>query len=461
MITREVIDKILRSALSKGADFADVYLEEKATNIITAEDGKIETVSSGSTIGAGIRAISGDAVGFSSIDSIDEASMIEAAGIAAKIAKDAKTQGVSLKAPTGLKRFADKSTFVDKARIDEKADKLKAASRAAWGLDGRIKQVTVSYADQVKSFWLADSNGTWVSDARPSTRLAVHIVAAEGASVQTGYEGPGALEGFEFFNSFEPEEIAQKAARRALAMLAAKPAPTGEMPVLLEEGYGGVLLHEACGHGLEADLVLKSASVFAGKIGQQVASSVVTAVDDPTIPGWWGSYGCDDEGVQSRKNVLIENGVLAKYLHSRETARKMAQEPTGNGRRQSYRHIPIPRMSNTYIAPGQTAFDDMVASIDFGFYAKALGGGQVNTVNGDFVFGVDEGYMIEKGRITHAVRGATLIGNGLNVLMDVEAVGKNLSAKPGFCGKDGQSVPVTTGQPAIKIRRMTIGGTSL
>lgn len=461
MIAREEVEKTLARALVRGADFADIFIEKKTGNSIIVEDGKLEAINSGLTIGAGIRVISGEAIGFASVDSIDTEALLEAAGIASAIATEANPRPAQIAIPHEPRKMGTHSPPEQTADIAQKAEKAKIASKAAWGTDKRIRQVSVGYSDSERTICVADSHGGWICETSSATRLAVSIVAAEGNIVQTGHESPGNRQGFEFFEDNNPETTALTAANRALKMLDAKPAPTGAMPVVLNEGYGGVLLHEACGHGMEADLALKGASVFAGKVGSQVASTLVTAIDDPTLTDWWGSYLCDDEGTLAEKNTLIKDGIMMKYMHSRETARKMGEKTTGNGRRQSFRHLPIPRMSNTYIAPGKTPLEQMIRAIDYGFYAKALGGGQVNTINGDFVFAVAEGYMIEKGKITHPVRGATLIGNGAQALMAVEAVGSHLDAKAGMCGKDGQSVPVTTGQPAVMIAKLTVGGTSI
>lgn len=459
MINIEVVEGILNIALAQGARFADLYAESKSSTSIVAENHEIEIINTGTVSGTGIRILAGEAAGFASIDSLEARELKSAAETARAVVNSPAIQkAVCFQENRGIR--PDRRT-TESASINQKTDLVRKASEAGWARDRRIRQVSVGYVDQTKKVLVADSKGNWAEDEFSATRLTVSVVAADGPAVQTGHEGPGRLQGFEFFKQIDPTEVAILAADRALKMLEAKAAPTGEMPVVLEEGYGGVLLHEACGHGLEADLVIKESSVFGDRIGTKVASSEVTAIDDPTIESWWGSYSFDDEGVPARRNVLIEDGILCKYIQSRETARKTGAEPTGNGRRQSFRHLPIPRMSNTFIAPGKSSVDEMIASVKRGLYAKALGGGQVNTANGDFVFGVSEGYMIENGKIGRPVKGATLIGNGLQVLLDVAAVGVRLVAKPGFCGKDGQSVPVTTGQPAILVSRMTVGGTAL
>jgi TldD protein len=286
-------------------------------------------------------------------------------------------------------------------------------------------------------------------------------VAGRNGVIQVGQEAPGALSGPDFYLKHDPAASAITAARRALTMLDAGPSPTGKMTVVVNSGTGGVLLHEACGHGLEIDHVHKGASLYRGKVGQPVASEVVTASDNPTLPGQWGSYEYDDEGTPSQHTLIIEKGVLKEFLYDRHEAMKDGRESTGNGRRQSFRYAPVPRMSNTYIEPGGTDPADIIASTKSGLYAKKMGGGQVDPVTGDYVFGVSEGYLIEDGKIAAPVRGATLIGNGPRTLELIDAVGNDLSFEEGTCGKDGQGVPVTTGGPTFRITELTVGGTEI
>jgi len=321
--------------------------------------------------------------------------------------------------------------------------------------------VLVSYADSTRKVLIANSEGLVAADECILTRISVQVVARKGDIIQTGYESPGAQMGFEFFDRHSPEDAARIAAERALLMLEAKPAPTGRMPVVLEAGFGGVLFHEACGHGLEADLVQKDASVYRGRRGERVASRLVTAIDDATIAHGWGSFRFDDEGIDAQKTVLIEEGILRGYLHNRLTALREGVLPTGNWRRQSYGFLPLPRMSNTFIASGEASLEEMIGSVERGLYAKALGGGEVDPATGDFVFAVSEGYLIEKGKIAHPVRGAILIGNGPQVLEKIDLIGKGLDFKPGMCGKEEQEVPVSTGQPPLRISELTVGGTEI
>jgi TldD protein len=336
---------------------------------------------------------------------------------------------------------------------------LREADETARGLDPSVRQVTGSYGDSVLKVLIASSDGTWVEDRRHRLRLIVNVVAARDGVMQTGFEGPAGLGGIELLKRHPPAQTARIAAEQAVTMLDGVPAPAGEMPVVLGPGGGGVLFHEACGHGLEADTVGKEASVYRGRLGETLASSLVTGVDDSTIPREWGSFSFDDEGTPAQRTVLFEEGVLGSYLYDRYWGRQDGAEPTANGRRQSYAHLPIPRMTNTSILPGEADPQAVIADTQRGLYAKKLGGGQVNPATGDFVFGVAEGYLIEDGKVTGPVRGANLIGNGMTILGAVDAVASDFEARPGTCGKDGQGVPVTTGSPTLRIARMTVGGT--
>jgi TldD protein len=307
---------------------------------------------------------------------------------------------------------------------------------------------------------VANSDGLYARDDQVRTRLMVQCVATGDTGMQTGYEAPGRSMGFELFDAFAPEHVGRKAARRALTLLDAVPAPSGRLPVVLKRGAGGVLFHEACGHGLEADHIHKDASVFRGRVGEQVASPHVTLVDDGAFGREWGTIAIDDEGHRARRNVLIERGVLTEYMWDVLRARKQGREPSGNGRRETYRHLPMPRMTNTFLLEGTTDPDDIVRSVDHGIYCVQLGGGQVDPASGDFVFGITEAYLIERGEITRPIRAAQLIGNGPDVLRMVDAVGNDFETWTGMCGKQGQSVPVSSGQPTVLVREMTVGGTA-
>src|SRR5438132_4636093 len=341
-----------------------------------------------------------------------------------------------------------------------KVELLARADSAARAEGGAIRQVSASYGDSRRRILVANSDGLLTTDDQVRTRFMVQCVAEADTGMQTGFEAPGRTVGFEFYDDVDVEEIGRTAARRALAMLKARPAPSGELAVVLKRGAGGVLFHEACGHGLEADLVNRDASVFRNRVGTQVASPLVNLVDDGTYAREWGTYAIDDEGHPSQRNVLIEDGVLTDYMWDFLRARKEQRPQSGNGRRQSYQHLPMVRMTNTYVLAGDEAPDDIIEGTPHGIYCVQLGGGSVNTATGDFVFGMTEAYMIENGEITEPVRAANLIGNGPEVLQAIDAVGNDFDTWTGTCGKDGQSVPVSSGQPTLRVARMTVGGTA-
>jgi len=347
----------------------------------------------------------------------------------------------------------------ESVEFDKKISLLRTADREARAMSDAIRQVSVGYSDVVQHVTIANSLGTCVEDERVRIRLACNSIAQRDGQIQTGFASMGGTCGFELFEEKSAAELGRESAQRALTLLDAEPCPAGQMTVVLSSEAGGTMVHEACGHGLEGDLVRKGLSAYAGKIGQQVASEKITVVDDATIPGKYGSYRYDDEGNPAQKTVLIENGILKQYMNDYETAQKTGAALSGNGRRESYKEKPVTRMSNTYIAPGTDKVEDIIASTEYGLYVKRMGGGQVNTLNGDYVFDVAEGYLIENGKITKAVRGATLAGNGPESLRNVEMVGDDFGYAIGTCGKNGQSAPVADAQPTLKIRGLTVGGT--
>jgi TldD protein len=326
---------------------------------------------------------------------------------------------------------------------------------------GAIRQVSATYADGRRRILVANSDGVLASDDQVKTRFSISCVAVGDTGLQTGRESVGATVGWELFDRYDVEELARLAASRALTKLSARPAPSGAVPVVIKSGGGGVLFHEACGHGLEADLVGRDASVFRGRRGEEVASPLVTLVDDGTMGAEWGAIGIDDEGHRSGRNVLIENGILTDYMWDWLRARKEGRDSTGNGRRQSYQHLPMVRMTNTYVLAGTSDPDEIVRQTPHGVYVAQLGGGQVNTATGDFVFGMTEAYLIEDGHITEPLRDANLIGSGPEVLRNIDVVGNDFTmGSPGTCGKDGQGVPVGDGQPTLRVRSLTVGGTA-
>ena len=342
--------------------------------------------------------------------------------------------------------------------LAEKIFRLKRAAEVARGLSPEVRQVRVVYQETQKELAILTSEGQLVEEVRVYTLFAVQVVAEREGLLQQGYEPVGGTVGLELFEEHPPEEVARRAAERALLMLSARRAPGGRMPVVLSSEAGGTMIHEAVGHGLEADHAEEGFSVYAGRLGEEVASPLITVIDDPTLPGKRGSYAFDDEGVPAERVVLIENGVLRNFLYDRATALKFGKRPNGHGRRESYRHRPIPRMANTFIAPGPHDPEEIIRSVDRGLLVKKMGGGEVNPVTGDFVFEVTEGYLIEGGEVGEPVRGATLAGNGPEVLWMIDMVGRDLGFGLGTCGKDGQGVPVSDAQPTLRIPELLVGG---
>jgi TldD protein len=461
VVEKSVLQRVLSAALRTGGEFAEVFVEDRRNSGARLDDGRIEEFTAGRERGAGIRVVSGTSTGFAHTSDLTEAGLTEAAAAAAAAARrsEGRTTVVALTprpAPAPHEVLMAPES-VAKAR---KAQLLATADDAARSEGGAIRQVSAAYADGRRRILVANSDGLLAEDDQVRTRFMVSAVASGDSGLQTGYEGPGHTMGFELFDEVDPAEVARTAAQRALRMLDARPAPSGKLPVVLRQGAGGVLFHEACGHGLEADLVNRNASVFRGRVGDQVASSLVTLVDDGTFARGWGAFAIDDEGHPARHNTLIEGGVLTDYMWDLLRARQEGRGQSGNGRRETYQSLPMVRMTNTYLLAGDEDPDGIVARTPYGLYCAALGGGSVNTATGDFVFGVTEAYLIEDGRITEPVRAANLIGNGPEVLMAIDAVGNDFDSWAGTCGKDGQGVPVSAGQPTVRVREMTVGGTA-
>jgi TldD protein len=462
VLDADLLARVLDTAMAGGADFAEVFAEDVRNTSAVLDDGRIEDLTSGRDRGAGIRVINGDTTGFAHTADLSPAGLAEAARVAAAAARSGggSVRVVPLAEVSAARpgRPAMLPEDIAKAR---KVDLLRRADHAARARGSAISQVSARYGDTRRRIVVATSEGTLGHDDQVRTLFSVSCVARGDVGLQTGYESLGHTVGFELFDRVAVEELAERAADRALLKLEARPAPSGTMPVVIGPGSGGVLFHEACGHGLEADLVAKGASAFAGKLGEQVASPLVTLIDDGTMAGEWGCYAIDDEGNPAQRNVLIEDGVLVDYLWDGIRARKEGRRGSGNGRRQSYRHLPMVRMTNTYLAGGRTDPADIIAGTPNGVYVAKLGGGQVNTASGDFVFGMVEAYLIEDGRLTAPLREGQLIGNGPRVLRQIEAVGNDFEmGPPGTCGKDGQGVPVGDGVPTLRVAELTIGGTA-
>ncbi|MBK5093116.1 MAG: TldD/PmbA family protein, partial [Actinobacteria bacterium] len=418
---------VAEKALGNAGAYSDVIFQRRTITQIRFEDGRVDDISMGLDSGAGVRVIRGDLAAYAHTDLVDRDNLTRAA-LAAREALKHASGGTALNVQVPERKGRSQPVCrpgEGSAEIRQLADHLSACDESARSLGKEIRQVTAVHMGYREEELLVNSLGEVRRGTCQRTRLIVQVVASRNGVIQVGQEAPGSLSGPDFYRSTDPAEVAERAARRALTMLDARPAPTGRMPVVLNSGTGGVLLHEACGHGFEVDHVHKGASVYAGKIGERVANTVVSAADDPTIPALWGSYDFDDEGTPSGETVLIEEGILKGYLYGRHEAMKEGRESTGNGRRQSFRFSPVPRMSNTYIKPGETVPEDIIASTQRGLYARKMGGGQVDPVTGDYVFSVSEGYLIENGKLGPAARGAVLIGNGPRTLEMIDAVGND------------------------------------
>ncbi len=462
MIDQDVLTKVLGAAVTGGADFAEVFVEDKRSTSAGLDDGRIEQVTSGRDLGAGIRVVKGDTTGFAHTADLSEAGLFAAASSAAAAASQGgggvREIALTRRAGTNVNTVERPPDEVPKAM---KVEMLRRIDEAARSAGASIVQVSAGYGDSRRRILVANTDGVLAEDEQVRCLVRMSVVATGDAGMQTGFQSAGQTVGFEMFDTVDVEELARDAARMAITKLSARPAPSGAVPVVIKRGSGGVLFHEACGHGLEADLVAKGASVYRGKAGELVASPLVTLVDDGTMSTEWGAIGIDDEGHPSQYNVLIQDGVLTDYMWDYLRARKENRAQSGNGRRQSYMHLPMVRMTNTYVLNGTEEPDDIVRATDHGVYVAKLGGGSVNTATGDFVFGMTEAYLIENGEITEPLREGNLIGNGPQVLRDIDLLGNDFAmGNPGTCGKDGQGVPVGDGQPTLRVKSMTIGGTA-
>ena len=461
MISKQIATQVLEKCLITGGDFAEIFEEDCINNNLMLIDSKIENILGGRTYGIGIRIFKGlkSVYAYTNDNSLE--SMLDTAYKAAlalgKVTDEKMVVLNNCKVTTNInpiKLYPHSVDYQDKIKI------MKTAYKSAKEYSTDISQVSISYTDKEQNVLIANTEGLYIEDNRVRTRLGITSVASRGNENQTGFEGPGACKGFEIFEDIDPEYYGKEASRVAYTMLNAKNCPAGKMTVAIDNGFGGVIFHEACGHSLEATSVAKGNSVFTDKIGEQIASTKVTAIDDGTLTNHWGSANIDDEGNPTQKNVLIENGILKSYMVDKLNGRRMNMAPTGSSRRQSYKFAPTSRMTNTYIAAGTDKVEDIIKSIDDGLYAKKMGGGSVNPVTGEFNFAVSEGYLVKNGEIKEAVRGASLIGKGSEVLMNIDMVGDNLAQAQGMCGSSSGSVPVNVGQPMIRVSEITVGGRS-
>ena len=463
-ISRANLEDYLGEALSQGGDYADLYFEYLLTSSISIDESMVKSAAQGVSMGVGVRVIAGERTGYAYSDDLSPEKIRKAARVAAHIAAGPGKTGKLNLSEGATHNLYPVVIAPTETAFAERVDLVKRADREARAFDPRVFQVQAVYADNLRHVMVATSDGVLTLDRQPLARLSVSVLARQdGGPPQRGHAGGGGRVELDFFLSQKPpEHFAREAAREAVTMLDAVDAPAGEMTVVLGPGWPGILLHEAVGHGLEAYFNRKGVSAFSGRIGQKVASELCTVVDDGTIGGRRGSLNVDDEGHPTQRNVLIENGVLRGYLQDHLSSTLLGSESTGSGRRESYAHIPMPRMTNTFMLAGESEPEDIIRSVPKGLYCANFGGGQVDITSGNFVFSASESYLIEGGKLTRPVRNATLIGNGPEALKYVSMVGNDLRLDEGIgvCGKEGQSVPVGVGIPTIKIDRMTVGGTA-
>ncbi|MES9964063.1 MAG: metalloprotease TldD [Candidatus Sedimenticola sp. 20ELBAFRAG] len=457
------LDQTMDQLLANKIDAADIYFQAGRLESWVLEEGIIREGSYSIEQGVGVRAINGEKTGFAYSDQVELPALLEAARTARAIARSGQQARINITPNPTRQSLYQPINPLDTLSEEDKVSLLRQLDQEARTQDPRVQQVTASLVAAHDVVLVASSDGTLCGDVRPLVRCNVHVIVEENGQREQGSSGGGARQAFQFFIDQERAlGYAREAVRQALVNLEARPAPAGTMPVVLGSGWPGVLLHEAIGHGLEGDFNRKGTSAFTGRIGEKVASAGCTVVDDGTLEGRRGSLNIDDEGTPTQQTVLIENGILKGYMQDKHNAHLMGTTSTGNGRRESYAHLPMPRMTNTYMLPGELDPGEIIASVDQGLYAVNFGGGQVDITSGKFVFSASEAYMIEKGKITYPVKGATLIGNGPDVLTRVSMIGNDLELDSGVgtCGKEGQSVPVGVGQPTLKVDELTVGGTN-
>ncbi|MFA1821922.1 TldD/PmbA family protein [Virgibacillus oceani] len=460
MLNKSLVEDVLSAALVTGGDFSEVFVEDRYTNNMTYQSNRLDKSISGRDFGVGIRIFKGLQSAYAYTNDFSRDGLLKAANTAAKAIQGGQSErNIQLPAE---KKIVETSHPVEiepnKVEKVRKLNVMRKANEIVTNYDPSISQAMIRLLDEEQNVLIANSEGVFVEDKRTRTRLITGAVASNGSNMQTGFYGPGALQGFEYIEGLDLDHYAKEAARIAVTMLHADPAPSGKFPVIIDNEFGGVIFHEACGHGLEAATVAKNNSVFANKEGEKVASDLVTYIDDGTLKNEWGSINIDDEGEQGRKNVLIENGILKGYLIDKLNARRMNTASTGSSRRESYKFAPTSRMTNTFIAPGESTPEDIIASTEHGIYAKYMGGGSVDPVTADYNFATLEAYLVKDGKIDKPLRGATLIGNGAETIQKVDMVGNSLGHGAGMCGASSGSVPVNVGQPMLRVSEITVGG---
>ena len=460
MLDKLLVSDILYAATSTGAEFAEVFVENNKKNSLGLINGKLERALSGIDFGIGIRIINKDRMVYVYTNKKDRESLINLAKNGATAIKGNSKQKQIVFNDLDYRKINNNNIEIYPSSIysNKIVEIMKEGSNTAFNYNPLITQTSIGYMDSIQNVLIANTENLFVTDERTRCRLSVNAVASNENEKQTGYFGPGAMKGIEFLDTINIKNIATEAAHSAVTMLNAKDCPSGKMPVIMDNGFGGVIFHEACGHGLEAAAIAKKASVFTDKIGEKIASDKVTAIDDGTISNSWGSINVDDEGIPAQKNILIENGVLKNYMVDRFNGNKIGMKPTGSSRRESYKFIPVSRMTNTYIASGTDKKEDIISNTEYGLYAKYMGGGSVHTASGEFNFAVNEAYIIRNGKICEPVRSATLIGKGNEVLKNIDMVSDNLELAEGMCGASSGSIPVCVGQPMLRVQNITVGG---
>ena len=459
MLTKNTVENVLRAALSTGGDFAELFFEDADGLTLSMLDGRIEDAAASRIHGAGVRILQGNRSVYACCSDTSERALVAAAKQAAAALSGLPSEGDFSFRAQGYAAHSPIAVAPSSVPHEKKISLMRQAHRVTKESSQEISQVAVRLLEKTQRVLVANSEGLWGEDERVRTRAMVQAVASNGTEFQTGYAAPGYTMGFEVFSgTIDFCELGREAARQAVTMLHAPECPSGFVPVVIDGGFGGVIFHEACGHALEATAVAKGNSVFCGKLGQKIAADCVTAVDDGTLAGQWGTLDMDDEGLPTQRNVLIENGILKGYLIDRLGARRMGMKPTGSGRRQGYTFAPTSRMNNTFIAPGTDDEEAMIATMGEGLYAKNMGGGSVNPMTGEFNFAVSEGYWVRDGKILHPVRGATLIGKGADVIQKIDRVGPRMWLGTGMCGSLSGSVPTCVGQPRIRVQGITVGG---
>lgn len=458
MLSEQYMEAILDYGYSKGADYVEVYYEETAKNLLTVIGERVANCSYGTDHGIGIRLFFGNEVLYFHSSNCKEEHILSLMKQKLKEYKETGTRKSNLKSDVDQSLINGYEIAPSSWSMDQKMKLVQKAIQAGKAVDSRIVQGKVHYVDQDQKIQIANTLGQNICDHRIKTRMLFTMFAEDEKDSQSSYYGPGAMKGMEFYNQIDVEACARKAAKDALVLLQARSCPIGQMPVVIGNGFGGLFFHEACGHSLEASQVRNRGSEFSGLLGEKIASSKVTLIDDGSIPEEWGSLSYDDEGEKTRKNILIENGILKSYLVDRYNGQLLGLEPTGSARRENYRFAPTSRMTNTYIAPGNDSFDDMIASIEKGIYVKSINAGSVNSATGEFNFNTGETFLIENGKICCPVRSATLIGRGGDILKKVDMVGNDYELGQGFCYARSGAIYIGAGQPSVKVSKMTVGG---